>query len=101
MIRSCEDCGKDFKTSRHNVRWCEECSIIRDYNPPKNKEEFLERADKVELKAALAIQNALRQRIRSVSAALRSELEFYDKVIELHQKGPEVVEWPVNHGESK
>lgn len=38
MIRSCEDCGKDFKTSRHNVRWCEECSIIRDYNPPKNKD---------------------------------------------------------------
>ena len=61
------------------------------FNPPKTKEEFLERAKPVTLTAALAIRNALRHRIQSATHAFQVELNFYEKVIELHEKGD--VEW--------
>lgn len=64
------------------------------FNPPRTKEEFIERASKVDLKAALALQNALANRIRSATAALETELEFYRSVIKLHQEGPDAVVWP-------
>lgn len=71
------------------------------FNPPANKEEFLERASKVELKAALALQNALRNRIESATRALRTELEFYQAVIVMHTDGEDAVVWPPKAGDQQ
>lgn len=71
------------------------------FNPPLTKAEFLERAKKVELKAALSIRNALLHRRASAVRALDIEIEFYDKVVELYEDGEDAVEWPVKKPEAK
>ncbi len=60
--------------------------------PPKNKQDFLERVEKIDLNGAMAVRNALLHRRASAVAALNTELAFYDAAIAV-LKGEEV-EWP-------
>lgn len=61
--------------------------------PPVNKAEFLERAKKVELRGALGVLNALKNRRASVTRAIDQEIYFYDKIVELNKIGEEKIEW--------
>ena len=64
------------------------------FNSPKTKEEFLERAEKVELDAAQTMKFAIRSRIASAIRPFQDELAYYEAVVQLKQEGPDAVEWP-------
>ena len=61
--------------------------------PPKNKEEFLERAKKTPVQGALGVLNSLKQRRASLVRAIDAEILFYEKVIDLNKFGEDKVEW--------
>lgn len=62
------------------------------FNPPKTQKEFEERANGVEILAAQAVINALKQRRMSATRPIDMEIEYYENVI-AHRKG-EKVQWP-------
>lgn len=64
------------------------------FNSPKTKEEFLKRAEKVELEAAETMKFAIRSRIASAIRGYQDELQYYEAVVQLKKEGPDAVEWP-------
>lgn len=50
------------------------------FQPPKTKEEFIERVSKINgLNGALGVLNALKNRRRSLVAAVDTEIAFYEE----------------------
>lgn len=64
------------------------------FKSPKTKEELIERAEKIELKAALALRHSIQSRIASATRAYIEELKFHEAVIKLKTEGPDAVVWP-------
>lgn len=52
------------------------------FNPPKSQAEFEERANTLDLKGALGVLNALRNRRASMIRPIDTEIEFYEYAIE-------------------
>lgn len=50
--------------------------------PPKNEEEFAERAKEITLPAATSILDSLKNRREALVANIDAEIAFYEKVVE-------------------
>lgn len=55
--------------------------------PPKNEEEFRERAKDITIPAAESILSSLKERRKALVANIDAEIAFYQKVIELKDGG--------------
>ena len=65
------------------------------FNPPINKQEFLERAQKTIKEGAKGVLTALKTRRAMVVKPYDIEIEFYTQVIKLRETGD--AEWPVEN----
>lgn len=65
------------------------------FNPPINKQEFLERAKNTTAAGAKGVLAALRTRRAMVVKPYDVEIEFYTQVIKLRETGD--AEWPVEN----
>jgi len=65
------------------------------FNPPINKQEFLERAQKTTKEGAKGVLTALKTRRAMVVKPYDIEIEFYTQVIKLRETGD--AEWPVEN----
>lgn len=54
---------------------------------PQNTKEFKERADPVTVPGASSVLNALNQKLEKVSAPLKSEIQFFEDVLEYKKTG--------------
>lgn len=61
--------------------------------PPTTKEEFLKRAEKVTLEGARGVLGSLKNRRAALVKTIDTEIKFYEKVVELREKGEDKVTW--------
>ena len=51
--------------------------------PPQNEKEFKERAEKINLSAAISILDSLKQRRKALVVTIDAEIDFYEAVVNL------------------
>jgi hypothetical protein len=63
------------------------------FNPPINKQEFVERAQKTTAEGAKGVLSALRSRRAMVVRPYDVEIQYYEQVLKLLETGD--AEWPI------